>query len=164
MLLGGTALAILGLTLPGDTFAQTLPTPDEHAFHAFSSALTGRNDLSPTTSKRMFDLLRRDSEMGPQRLSALMVLADANRSPETLKAAAAATGLAVELMRVLTAWYTGTVDTAGGPVVLAYQEALMYRPVADGMTVPTYCNKGPMWWTGLPPEITRMPVNNPRVL
>jgi hypothetical protein len=163
-LLGGTALAIVTLTLPSGALAQTPPAEGERAFHTFSIALTGRNDLSPVTSKRIFDALRQEREIGAERLLALTGLADANRSPEALKAAAGTRGLGSELMRVLTAWYTGTVDTVSGPVVVAYRDALMYQPVADGMTVPTYCNKGPMWWTGLPPEIARMPANNPRVL
>jgi hypothetical protein len=163
-LLGGTALVILGLFSPGVALAESGPETDEHLFHLFSIALTGHEDLSLATSKRMFDLLRRDGEIGSQRLSALIALADTNRSPEAIKAAAVAAGLDADRMRIVTAWYTGTLDTTDGPVVLAYRDALMYRPVEDGMTVPTYCNKGPMWWTGLPPEITRMPVNTPKVL
>src|SRR5450830_1559149 len=38
-------------------------------------------------------------------------------------------------------------------MMVAYAEALMYLPVADGLTVPTYCNYGPLWWTRAPPEI-----------
>ncbi|TCQ97306.1 sugar dehydrogenase complex small subunit [Neorhizobium sp. JUb45] len=163
-LLGGTALAILGLSANNEAMAETLVTPDEQAFHRLSVALTGHDDLSPVTSKRMFEVLRRDDEPGQQRLFALVTLADAMQTPASLKAAASAAGLEAEFMRLLTAWYTGTIETPNGPVVLSYQEALMYRPVADGMTVPTYCNKGPMWWTGLPPQINRMPINNPRVL
>lgn len=164
-LLGGTAIAILALSAPVAALAQPVSEQGEHAFYVFSVALTGRRDISPATSKRMYDLLQLDGEIGPQRLSALVALADTHQTPQGLKAAASTAGLDAELMRVLTSWYTGTVDTAGGPVVVAYKEALMYRPVEDGLVVPTYCNKGPMWWRDtLPPDVTRMPINNPKVL
>jgi hypothetical protein len=162
-LLGGTALAFVALSLPTASFADGL-LGDKTEFHLFSLAITRRSDLSTVTSGRMFEILNRPNEIGPEKLGSLIALAQTNKTPEALKSAAVAAGVEAEFTRVLTAWYTGTLDTTDGPVVLAYKEALMYRPVADGMTVPTYCNKGPMWWTGLPPEISRMPVNNPRVL
>ena len=60
-------------------------------------------------------------------------------------------------LAIVAAWYTGTV--AGNPangtksIVVAYAEALMYRTVADGQVVPTYCNYGPLWWLKAPPPI-----------
>ena len=29
----------------------------------------------------------------------------------------------------------------------------MYRTVADGQVVPTYCNYGPLWWLKAPPAV-----------
>ena len=29
----------------------------------------------------------------------------------------------------------------------------MYRTVADGQVVPTYCNYGPLWWLKAPPPV-----------
>lgn len=87
------------------------------------------------------------------------------KSAAELKAAAAAAGQDKTLTAVISAWYTGTITTAKGPVVVAYKDALMYRSTEDGLVVPTYCNKGPMWWRDtLPPGVTRTPINSPEVL
>ncbi|MBB6484749.1 sugar dehydrogenase complex small subunit [Rhizobium lusitanum] len=161
-LLAGTTLLLAGLNVP-KAFADT-PSAAEAAFYIASSVLTDKRDLSPITSKRIFQILNADDSGFADKAIKLAVLAKANVTGTSLKMAAAAAGLDAIAMKIVSTWYTGTVETAHGPVVVAYKDALMYRPVADGLTVPTYCNNGPMWWIGLPPEVTRMPVNSPRVL
>ncbi len=161
-LLAGTTLLFAGLHIP-KAFADT-PSAAEAAFYIASSVLTDKRDLSPVTAKRIFQILNAADSGFADKAVKLAALAKANTTGASLKAAAAAVGLDAIAMKIVSTWYTGTVETEHGPVVVAYKDALMYRPVADGLTVPTYCNNGPMWWTGLPPEITRMPVNSPRVL
>lgn len=46
-------------------------------------------------------------------------------------------------------------------MLVAYEEALMYQPVRDALTVPTYCSYGPMWWTAAPPDAAAMPPEPP---
>ena len=162
-LLAGTALALGGYgELPA---ASAAPPPDGAArFLAVSRSVTGKSDLSPVTAQRIHDALVADDETTSARIERLAQIATARSDPQSLKAAAAAAGLDDVVMAITSAWYTGTVKTKTGPVTVAYRDALMYRPVADGLTVPTYCNRGPLWWTGLPPGATRMPVNDPEVL
>lgn len=63
-------------------------------------------------------------------------------------------------MQIVHAWYTGTVgpNDAGEVNVIAYKNALMYRPTADGLPVPTYCFRGELWFSELPPGITQQPI------
>jgi fructose 5-dehydrogenase small subunit len=55
------------------------------------------------------------------------------------------------MLTLVAAWYTGTVGHGQQAEVVSYADALMYRPVSDGLPVPTYCLGGPLWWPGLPP-------------
>ena len=61
--------------------------------------------------------------------------------------------------KVLHAWYTGTVgpNNQDQVMVVAYKNALMYRPTADGLPTPTYCFQGELWFSELPPGITKEP-------
>lgn len=115
-------------------------------------------------SDRIYDALESLDAKLPYTIMKLEEIALQQSDPETIKNAATAIQLDGLVTAIISAWYTGTVASSKGPVVVAYADALMYRPVADGLTVPTYCNKGPTWWMGLPPGITEMPQNNPKVL
>lgn len=163
-LLGSTALAVAGLGVVGLAPIRAFAATPEADFFAVSSLLTDKKDLSEVTSKRIFDALNGDDPGFAARLARLAALVPGQSTGAALKAAAVADGLEADVTAIVTAWYTGTVTTRKGPVVIAYKDALMYRPVADGLTVPTYCSNGPVWWSGLPPEIARMPVNLPKVL
>lgn len=61
--------------------------------------------------------------------------------------------------KILHAWYTGTVgpNDKDQVMVVAYKNALMYRPTADGLPMPTYCFQGELWFSELPPGITTQP-------
>lgn len=163
-LLSGTAALAAALAFPIDLRAQQPSPPKQPMFYSVSQSITGKSDLSATTSDRIFEALLEDHGDLSATTRALAGIAETHPDAKSFRAVAEQEGHADILLAILTAWYTGTVDTMKGPVVVAYKDALMYRPVEDGLTVPTYCNKGPMWWTGLPPELTRMPTNNPKVL
>jgi hypothetical protein len=164
-LLAGAAFSVASIAwgrVANAEMSGVAATPD--AFISVSRAITARSDLSPVTASRIYAALLAASDQLPAQIAQLGQFAQQASTPDALKQAATTAGLGDVLMAIVTAWYTGTVETTKGTVVVSYAEALMYRPVADGLTVPTYCNKGPLWWTGLPPEITTMPVNNPKVL
>lgn len=133
-------------------------------FFNISMAITAKSDLSTTTSERIYLAFQGADPSFPDKIAQLGPLARDSDTPEAFKASAMDVGLGDTLMAIVAAWYTGTVETSNGSVLVSYAEALMYRPVADGLTVPTYCNKGPLWWTGLPPAVTTMPNNIPKVL
>ncbi|MGB3833186.1 MAG: sugar dehydrogenase complex small subunit [Mesorhizobium sp.] len=162
-LLAGAALSVASLNFLPAAGAQA-PSAAETDFFDLSRAVTEKDDLDPVTAQRIMAALLKDDPDMAGRIGKLAALARNHATAKTFKEAAVAEGLDGDVMRIVTAWYTGTVDTTKGSVVVAYKDALMYRPVADGLTVPTYCSNGPTWWTGLPPEISRMPVNNPKVL
>ena len=55
------------------------------------------------------------------------------------------------MLTLVAAWYTGTVGHGQQAEIVSYADALMYRPVSDGLPVPTYCLDGPLWWSAPPP-------------
>lgn len=123
------------------------------AFLAFSKAITGHKDLDAITAGRICAAMAKaSSDFGPQ-LQQLVGLVSPDRQPKELLAQASEIGLGGTALSVVAAWYTGTVGSGAGATMVAYARALMYQPVADGMTVPTYCNFGPLWWTAAPPAI-----------
>lgn len=121
-------------------------------FLAFSKAITGHDDIDPLTSSRIREAMRQGDAALAGQIDALGALLQPGMTPDALLDAAASSGLRGTALSVVAAWYTGTVVAGGKTTVVAYEQALMYRPVADGLTVPTYCNEGPLWWTAPPPE------------
>lgn len=162
-LLAGTALSIGTIILSGSVLAAA-PDERESRFLDVSMRLTEKADLPDVTSRRILAALAADDADFDENLLRLAALGNGAPVGMTLKSQADAAGLETVVSRIVAAWYCGTVDTKSGPVVVSYHDALMYRPVADGLTVPTYCSNGPLWWSGLPPEVNRMPVNFPKVL
>ena len=163
-LLAGSALLLADLAFLTPAFAQTDSSAAETAFLALSRKVTGKDQLSLVTASRILAALAADDSALSTKLEKLTELSTLASSPTALKQAASTVGLDGTVMAIVSAWYTGTVDTKAGPVVVAYKDALMYQPVADGLTVPTYCSRGPLWWSDLPPQVTRIPENNPKVL
>lgn len=154
---GAAALNFAGVP----AFAGTADvSPQVGRFLSLSRKITGRRDLNPLTATRILGALKAEGAV-----EQLAALADTARDAADLRERAMGADLLDPLTAILSAWYTGTVEGPDGPVVVAYRDALMYRPTEDGLVVPTYCSKGPMWWENtLPPGITRNPVNIPEVL
>ncbi|WP_064504891.1 sugar dehydrogenase complex small subunit [Frateuria defendens] len=123
------------------------------AFLKLSQALTAHADISPTTAARIYAALCRQDQGAAVRIATLQGLQQPGQSAATLQQAADAHGLGDLARAIVRAWYTGTVGTGQGAVVVAYAEALMYRTVSDGLIVPTYGNYGPIWWLGEPPPL-----------
>jgi len=152
----GTAAAITSVNL----FALPAQAPavaaddaplDDAGFLKLSQAITGHADLSAVTATRMFAAMRKADPNLAARMSALARLARADLDAQALLDAASAAGLRDTALAVVAAWYTGTVGKGANAVVVSYVDALMYRPASDGLTVPTYCSRGPLWWTAPPP-------------
>ena len=126
-------------------------TPEEASFLRFSRAITGHADLNPHTSRRIHAAMRGASADFLQQSARLAELATEANGPEALLASATSAGLRDTALAIVAAWYTGSVGDDSDAVVVSYQEALMYRPVLDAQTVPTYCTYGPAWWVADPP-------------
>ena len=127
--------------------------PETAAFLAFSKAITGHPELDATTAGRICAAMLAASGEFAGQLQKLAALAGHNLEPKALLAQADIAGLRGTALSVVAAWYTGTVGSGPKATMVAYAHALMYQPVRDGMTVPTYCNYGPVWWTAAPPAI-----------
>ena len=141
---------------PAAAAAATTGTVDGEAiarFLAFSKAITGHDDIDPLTSARIREAMLQGDAAFAQQAASLAGLVQPGIAPDALLGAATGAGLREAALAVVTAWYTGTVVAGQKTTVVAYEQALMYRPVADALTVPTYCNEGPMWWTAAPPEV-----------
>ena len=163
LMMTGVASAVMLAAGPRLAWAQAqAPASAVERFLDLSRKVTGYGDLNPLTARRIHDALAAE---GAAALEKLLSLAAGKSDAKAIQALAQEAGLGDTLTAVVSAWYTGTVTGKTQATVVAYREALMYRPVEDGLVVPTYCNKGPMWWQDtLPPGVTRMPVNNPKVL
>ena len=135
------------------------PAPGSMLFYTLSQTITGHRDLSAGTAARIEQAMRTNVAGFAEHLPQLGALLVTGQQANTLLAAATAAGSGLRelALAIVAAWYTGTV--AGNPangtksIVVAYAEALMYRTVADGQVVPTYCNYGPLWWLKAPPPI-----------
>jgi len=148
-------LAIAG-ALPSVVQAQARPSAgsaDDGAFLRFSMAITGHADLDPTTAARIRSAMTAVGADAARQIQELGRLATGSDASQALLEKAAAAGLRDTALAVVAAWYTGTVGSGPDGVVVAYRDALMYRPVADAQTAPTYCSDGPAWWTRDPPAV-----------
>ena len=136
-----------------------VPVPGSMLFYTLSQTITGHRDLSAGTASRIEHAMRTNMPGFAEQLPRLGALLVTGQEARTLLAAATAAdpGLRELALAIVAAWYTGTVagHAANGSksVVVAYAEALMYRTVADGQVVPTYCNYGPLWWLKAPPAV-----------
>lgn len=165
-LLSWGASLIAMMAVSGEAFAQPVQlTPAVAQFLALSQILTAYAFLDETIARRTYDALCIENPANVKAFAQLATMAENAADASALQAMARKAGLEGAIAELLNAWYTGTVSGPGSTVMIAYRDALMYRPTADGLTVPTYCNKGPMWWQDtLPPGLSRIPANNPEVL
>jgi len=128
-------------------------------FLLLSQRLTDHANINPVTAQRIRNALAPAGVKQAAQVDQLIALAGQHTTAESLLEAATQVGLKDLALGIVSAWYTGTVGQGTSAVMVAYEEALMYQPVRDGLTVPTYCNFGPLWWTGMPPDVAQMPVD-----
>ena len=146
VLLGTVAtIASVGTFVP-PAWAQ-IAAPGSEDFLKISRALTGHDELDSVTASRIFNAMSKADPAFTSRAAALSRLVRDGDEPKALLAAADQAGLRDMALAIVSAWYTGTVGAGAQAVVVSYVNALMYRPVADGLTVPAYCGDGPLWWT-----------------
>ncbi|WP_308925337.1 sugar dehydrogenase complex small subunit [Janthinobacterium sp. J1-1] len=148
----------LSAAMPSGAAAPS-PAPGSMLFYTLSQAITGHQDLRAETAARIEQAMRTNVPGFAEHLPALGALVKTGQPAKDLLAAATATDASLRelALAIVAAWYTGTVagNAAQGTksIVVAYAEALMYRTVADGQVVPTYCNYGPLWWLKAPPPV-----------
>jgi hypothetical protein len=154
----------LASSWPQLALAATANAPDAARFFEASQILTGYDDLDPLTAQRISAAM---IAQAPAMAGALSTLADLTKvadnrfSAQSLLAAAKQAGVGEAALALVAAWFKGTVGHGQTAQLVAYRQALMYRPVSDGLIVPTYCGNGPLWWTAPIPD-ANAPVAGPR--
>src|SRR5476649_2077088 len=157
-MLNGLTSAMVATTLLGFPFisqaeketATTSPVIFGQ-FYRVSQAVTEHTNLSEGASARIFNAFFRSQPDFPVQVNKLHALVKNDQSASQLQEVAKQQGLGDLLTSIVTAWYTGTVGHGIDSILISYKDALMYRPVSDGLIVPTYCGNGPLWFTAAPP-------------
>jgi hypothetical protein len=136
-----------------DVLAQQPATTalDDADFLRLSKAAIGHDALDMTIASRLLAALRHADPTFNDNAVGLARLVHGDQTPQALLDAAKAIGLHETMLTLVAAWYTGTVGHGQQAEMVSYADALMYRPVSDGLPIPTYCLDGPLWWPGLPP-------------
>jgi fructose 5-dehydrogenase small subunit len=124
------------------------------AFIALSGKLTGHTSFDTVHGKRAYDALSKADDQFPQNVAALNSwLATHGGVPsDTVTQALQADQpkLAKTVGAITRAWYLGLVGESPNVQVIAYERALMFEPVKDMLTIPSYCRDVPFYWTRKP--------------
>ena len=157
-MLKGVGSAVVAATLLGFPFLTQAETATATGapviftqFFMVSQAITEHQDLSPGMSARIFNAFYHGNPQFAIQVTKLFDLLQPNQRAKQFQEAARQNGLGDLLTSIITGWYTGTVKNGTDTILIAYKDALMYRPVSDGLIVPTYCGNGPLWFTAPPP-------------
>lgn len=133
------------LTAPGSAFADTPAIVSERAPASFlraSEALTANPELDPVLADRLWSAF---SAMTPEvipSLSKLSNLAPQGVDIDVLMETAGRAGLSDVAGALIAASYTGTVGPRTKVEIVAYDLALVYGTVADGLMPSTYVRPG----------------------
>ncbi|MFT4507311.1 sugar dehydrogenase complex small subunit [Caballeronia sp. 15711] len=137
-------------------FADTPPAGLD-GFLLLSRKLTGRTTFDHALAQRVYDALSKSDSEFVGNVSALNVWLAAHGgvpSDTVTQALKADTPkLAGTVTAIMRAWYLGLVGDAPRVSVVAYERALMFDPVNDVLTIPSYCRDAPFYWTQKPPGV-----------
>ena len=137
-------------------FADTSPAGLD-GFLLLSRKLTGRSSFDPALAKRMVDALSKSDSEFVANVTALneWLAAHGGVPSDTVTQALKADTpkLAGTVTAVMRAWYLGLVGDAPRVSVVAYERALMFDPVNDVLTIPSYCRDVPFYWAQKPPGV-----------
>jgi hypothetical protein len=124
------------------------------AFTALSQQLTGRARLDAMLASRIYDALSKADSAFVSDVAALntWLKTHAGVPSDTVTAALAAEDarLSKTVGHIMRAWYLGLVGQMPTVQVLAYEHALMFDPVNDVLTIPSYCRDVPFYWSQKP--------------
>ncbi|MEM5434257.1 sugar dehydrogenase complex small subunit [Paraburkholderia diazotrophica] len=136
-------------------FADTLPAGGGFdAFIALSGKLTGRTSFDPVLGKRAYEALSKSDSQLAQNVAALNAWLQTHGGVPsdivTQALQAEQPNLAKTVSAITRAWYLGLVGDSPNVQVIAYESALMFEPVKDILTIPSYCRDVPFYWTRKP--------------
>jgi fructose 5-dehydrogenase small subunit len=124
------------------------------AFIALSGKLTGHTSFDPVHGRRAYDALSKaDSQFAPNVAALNGWLQTHGGVPSdtvTQALQAEQPALAKTVGAITRAWYLGLVGESPNVQVIAYERALMFEPVKDMLTIPSYCRDVPFYWTRKP--------------
>lgn len=146
--------------MPGiaSAFADTPPPAGGgiDAFIALSGKVTGHTRFDPVHGKRAYDALSRADGQFAHNVAALnRWLHTHGGVPSdivTQALQAEQPHLAKTVSAITRAWYLGLVGDMPNVQVIAYERALMFEPVNDILTIPSYCRDVPFYWTHKPTD------------
>lgn len=157
------AAAMLAFTVTGRTglpfgfdrvYAATPSDSGYDAFIALSQHLTGRTSFDKPLGQRVYVALVHSNSQFAHNVDALNSwihnhggvpsdsVTDALKSEQP--------ELATTVGNIMRAWYLGLVGESPHVQVVAYEKALMFDPVSDVLTIPSYCRDVPFYWTQKP--------------
>lgn len=136
-------------------YADTLPAGGGFdAFIALSGKLTGHTSFDPVLGKRAYEALSSADRQFTQNVAALNAWLQTHGGvpSDTVTQALQAEqpNLAKTVSAITRAWYLGLVGDSPNVQVIAYESALMFEPVQDILTIPSYCRDVPFYWTRKP--------------
>jgi hypothetical protein len=124
------------------------------AFLALSQRLTGRTGFDAVLGKRVYDALAKSDSQFTQNVAALNTWLQGHggvpSDTVTQVLQAEQQALAKAVSAIMRAWYLGLVGDMPHVNVVAYEKALMFDPVKDVLTIPSYCRDVPFYWTQKP--------------
>ncbi|MBP0592101.1 sorbitol dehydrogenase [Paraburkholderia sp. LEh10] len=137
-------------------FADTLPPAGGgiDAFIALSGKLTGHTSFDPVHRRRAYEALSKADSQFTQHVATLNTWLQTHGGvpSDTVTQALQAEQpeLAKTVSAITRAWYLGLVGDLPNVQVIAFERALMFEPVKDILTVPSYCRDVPFYWTRKP--------------
>lgn len=151
------AFSSAGFGLPSflsQAFAADTPPGGIDGFLLLSRKLTGRASFDPALAQRVYDgLLKADSDFAANVAQLNMWLPAHGGVPSDTVTQALQLDtpkLAVAVTAIMRAWYLGLIGDSPRISVVAYERALMFDPVADVLTIPSYCRDVPFYWAQKP--------------
>lgn len=126
---------------------------DLSAFISLSKYLTGKTTLDVEIGRAILAGLHGDDANASATIAQLNdLVARTNIPANSLQSVldASQPALAKLPKKVVTAWYLGVVGTGKNARTVAYEQALMYPPIADVIVMPSYARGVPGYWAKPP--------------
>ena len=154
----GAAIAVGGVSVLGTTNAFAAATASND-FLRLSEFLTGGKPLAPGLATRyQASMSRLDPKFTTAAAELQRYVSDANAAniDELLARPDLAEPLRKTITQIVSAWYLGIVNNDTEVELISYADALMYRPTADVLVVPSY-GGGPDSWGEKPANLSTTP-------
>jgi fructose 5-dehydrogenase small subunit len=146
-----------GLPGLGNALAQTATgsasDADFAAFMRLSEYLTGKSSLDSEIGHAIFAILSDGDAHFTQQVAQINDFVTGSKTPANgLQAVLDSSQAAFASVpkRIMTAWYLGVAGTGTKARTVAYEQALMYPPIADVIVMPSFARGVPGYWAQPP--------------